>query len=102
MIGRLWRGWTAPENADAYVQHLTDTVLPGIHGVQGHRGAYLLRRDADDSVEFVTLTLWESLDAIREFAGDDVEAAVVPPRAQELLSDYDRRSTHYEIVVAPD
>jgi heme-degrading monooxygenase HmoA len=101
MIGRIWHGWTKPENADSYEQLLRAEVLPGIHRVEGYRGAYLLRRVAGDDVEFVTLTLFDSLDAVRAFAGEDYEAAVVPPPAQALLARYDPRSAHYDVVIHP-
>ncbi len=101
MIGRIWHGWTTPENADSYEQLLRAEVLPGIHRVEGYRGAYLLRRAAGDEVEFVTLTLFESLDAVRAFAGDDYEAAVVPPPARALLARFDERSAHYDVVIEP-
>jgi heme-degrading monooxygenase HmoA len=97
MIGRIWHGWASPDNADAYEQLLRGDVLPGINRIEGYRGATLLRREAGDEVEFVTLTLFDSLDAVRAFAGDDYERAVVPPEAQRLLAHYDERSAHYEI-----
>jgi heme-degrading monooxygenase HmoA len=97
VIGRLWHGWTAPENADAYEDLLRSEVLPGIDRVEGFRGAQLLRREAGDEVEFMTLTIFESLEAVREFAGEDYEVAVVPPEARRLLSRFDERSAHYEI-----
>jgi heme-degrading monooxygenase HmoA len=77
-------------------------VLPGIRRIEGHRGAYLLRRAVGEEVEFVTITLFESLDAVRAFAGNDVESAVVPPAARELLSHFDDRSVHYEIRIEPE
>ena len=94
MIGRLWHGWTRPENADAYESLLRGEVFPHIGGIAGSRGAYLLRDDGTDRVDFVTLTLWESLDAVRAFAGDDYEVAVVPPEAEALLAGFDERSVH--------
>jgi heme-degrading monooxygenase HmoA len=101
MIGRLWHGWATPENAKAYELLLRETVLPGIERIDGYRGAYLLRREAGEEVEFVTLTLWESWDALRAFAGKDHEAAVVPPAARALLSRFDERSAHFETLVEP-
>lgn len=102
MISRLWRGWTTFDNADAYEELLRTRILPGIHRVDGYKGAYLLRRDVEDSVEFATLTLWESMDAVRAFAGEDYEVAVVPPEARELLSKFDQTSKHYETIIEPD
>jgi heme-degrading monooxygenase HmoA len=102
MIGRLWHGWTRPENADAYERLLRSEVLPGIHRIRGHRGAYVLRREDDGRVAFVTLTLFDDLEAVRAFAGEDYEAAVVPPEARALLDEFDGRSVHYEIVIEPE
>jgi heme-degrading monooxygenase HmoA len=102
MIARLWHGWAKPENADGYEQLLRSEVLPGIHRIGGHRGAYLLRRERGGRVEFVTVTLFDDLDAVGAFAGDDYEAAVVPPAARALLDEFDERSEHYEVVLRPD
>jgi hypothetical protein len=98
MIARLWHGWTTRDNADAYQTLLRNKILPGIHRVSGHEGAQLLRRDAGNEVEFVTLTLFTNMDAVRAFAGEDYEVAVVPPEARKLLSRFDQRSVHYEAV----
>jgi heme-degrading monooxygenase HmoA len=98
MISRVWHGWTKRENADSYERMLRATILPGIHRVAGFRGADLLRRDAGDEVEFVTVTLFDSLDAVRAFAGPDYEKAVIHADARTLLTRYDERSTHYETV----
>jgi heme-degrading monooxygenase HmoA len=77
-------------------------ILPGIHRVAGYQGAYLLRRDVPEGVEFVTLTLFESLEAVRAFAGADLEVAVVPPDARALLSRFDERSVHFDVVMKPE
>lgn len=102
MIARVWHGWTAPENADAYETLLRGKVLPGIHRVDGYRGATLLRRDAGAEVEFVTVTYFASMEAVRAFAGDDPEAAVVPPEARALLARFDARSAHYAVLAGPE
>ena len=101
MISRLWHGWAKRENADAYEELLRSEVLPGIHRVKGFKGAHLLRRDIKDKdeVEFVTLTLFDSIEAVKEFAGEDYEVAVVPPEARRLLSRFDARSAHYQTVL---
>ncbi len=101
MIGRLWHGWTTVEKADAYEQLLRAEVLPGIHRVEGYRGAYLFRRALDDEVEFVTLTLFASMDAVRTFAGDEYAVAVVPLAARQLLSRFDETSIHYDMILTP-
>jgi antibiotic biosynthesis monooxygenase (ABM) superfamily enzyme len=101
MISRIWHGWTKPENADAYEALLRETIFPWIERVDGYRGAFLLRRDAGGEIEFVTITRFDSLDAVKAFAGEDYETAVVLPEADALLSRYDARSAHYETVVEP-
>jgi heme-degrading monooxygenase HmoA len=98
MISRLWHGWTTRANADAYEALLRSEVLPGIHRVKGFKGAHLLRRDGKDEVEFVTLTMFDSIEALKEFAGEDYEVAVVPPEARKLLARFDARSAHYRTV----
>jgi heme-degrading monooxygenase HmoA len=96
MIARTWHGYTTAQNADAYERLLKTTILPGIHRVAGYRGAYLLRRAVGSEVEFVTVTLWDSLDAVREFAGPDYEKAVILEEAHRLLARFDARSAHYD------
>ena len=102
MIARLWHGWTAPENADAYEEFLRTKMFPSIHRVPGYLGAELLRRQDGDEIAFVTITRFASLESVRAFAGEDYEAAVVEPEARRLLSRFDRRSEHYEIVIDRD
>jgi heme-degrading monooxygenase HmoA len=102
MIARMWHGWTKPENADAYENLLRNEMFPGMRRIQGFEGAYLLRRAAGEEVEFVTVTLFTSLDAVRRFAGDDYETAVLHPRAAGLLSRYDPKSVHYNIRNTPE
>jgi hypothetical protein len=103
MIARLWHGWTTCRNADAYENLLKSEVFPRIGRIPGSAGAYLLARtpQAGGEVEFVTMTLFDSMDAVRAFAGSEFERAVVPPEAQKLLSRFDPTSVHYEILAAP-
>jgi heme-degrading monooxygenase HmoA len=100
MISRIWHGWTTPENADAYEALLRREIFIGIHdrNIEGYRGIHLLRREAGADVEFITIMWFDSLDAVRVFAGEDYEAAVVPPKARRLLSRFDARSAHYEVI----
>lgn len=103
MISRVWHGWTARAHANAYEKFLHDEMLPSMHRVKGFKGATLLRRDADgagqgDEIEFVTITLFDSIEAVKEFAGENYEVAVVLPEARKLLTHFDARSTHYETV----
>ena len=99
MIGRIWHGWTAPENADAYDALLREEIFTGIQNrnIAGYRGINLFRRDQGSEVEFVTIMWFESLDDVRAFAGEDYETAVVPPKARALLAHFDARSQHYEV-----
>jgi len=102
MISRIWHGWTSHENADKYEKLLRADVLPGIHRIRGYNGAYLLRRDAaNNEVEFITITQFTDMNAVREFAGADYERAVIAPGASELLAHYDERSQHYETLLTP-
>jgi antibiotic biosynthesis monooxygenase (ABM) superfamily enzyme len=99
MISRIWHGWTTPGNADTYEALLEEEIFVGIQNrhIRGFRGIQLLRRQVGGEVEFVTIMSFDSLDAVREFAGEDYETAVVPEKARAVLSHFDRRSQHYEI-----
>jgi heme-degrading monooxygenase HmoA len=104
MISRVWHGWTTRENADAYQKLLRETVLPEIHRVRGFKGAQVLRRDVNNldessEVEFLVITQFDSIDAVKGFAGTDYEVAVIEPAARKLLSRFDARAAHYERVV---
>jgi antibiotic biosynthesis monooxygenase (ABM) superfamily enzyme len=99
MIFRIWHGWTTPENADVYEALLKEEIFVGIQdrNIPAFRGIQLLRREAGGEVEFVTIMRFDSLDAVREFAGEDYEGAVVPEKARAVLSRFDERSRHYEL-----
>lgn len=101
MISRIWHGWTTPNNADTYEALLKSEIFVGIQGRQipGYRGIQLFRRNVGDEVEFITVMWFDSIDAVRTFAGEDYEAAVVPPKARAVLSHFDERSQHYEVRV---
>jgi antibiotic biosynthesis monooxygenase (ABM) superfamily enzyme len=96
MITRLWRGWTARADADAYEQFLLTELFPSLRAISGFRGAEVLRRPDGGEVAFVTLTRFDSLDAIRAFAGADYEVPVLEPQALVLLSHYDERALHFD------
>ena len=98
MIARIWHGYTKPEHADAYESLLKPELLPGIGEVKGYNGSYLLRRTAGDEIEFVTIILWDSIDAIRAVAGPDYETAVIPEERRKYLAHFDLKSSHYEVV----
>jgi heme-degrading monooxygenase HmoA len=92
----MWRGWTRSDHADRYAQHYRSEVLATLRQVPGFRGARLLRRTLGEETEFVSLTLFDDLDAIRSFAGPDYETAVVAEEAREVLIRFDARVCHYE------
>ena len=99
MITRLWRGWTLPDNADAYEGFLTGELFPSMRSIPGFLDADVLRCPNGDEVEFVTLTRFESLEAIRAFAGKEYETPVLEPQALALLSRYEERAVHYSTTV---
>jgi antibiotic biosynthesis monooxygenase (ABM) superfamily enzyme len=101
MISRIWHGWTTPAKADAYEALLKSEIFLGIKNrqISGYRGIHLFRRNLGDEVEFITIMWFDSIEAVRAFAGEDYEVAVVPPKARELLSRFDARSQHYEVKV---
>jgi antibiotic biosynthesis monooxygenase (ABM) superfamily enzyme len=96
MITRVWRGWTARENADAYEQFLLSELFPTMRDIAGFRSADVLRREDGTEVAFVTLTRFDSLEAIRAFGGEDYETPVIEPAARARLSHHDEHAQHYE------
>lgn len=96
MITRMWRGWAPAHQADAYDQHYRNEVLETLQGVPGFIGARLLRRAVGDEVEFVSLTFFDDLEAVRAFAGPDYEMAVVAEPARKVLSHFDETVAHYD------
>lgn len=99
MISRVWHGCTTPANADAYETLLKNEIFTGIKNrqIKGYKGIHLLRRNLNKETEFITIMWFDSIEAVRAFAGEDYEAAVVPPKARALLSRFDARSQHYEV-----
>jgi hypothetical protein len=99
MVGRIWHGWTTPENADTYEGLLKEEIFPGIvaKGVEGLREIQLFRHPLGAEVEFVTIMWFDSWAAVREFAGEDYERAYVPQKARAVLARFDQRSQHYEL-----
>ena len=97
MIARVWHGWTAREDADAYVGYIGDTGLRESRALPGNLGAMILRRDDGERTEFKTVILWDDLDSIRAFAGDDLERAVFFPEDERFLVERDKHVVHYEV-----
>ena len=100
MIARIWYGWTTRENADQYEKLLREEVLLEIarRSIPGYKGAELFRREAGDEVEFITMLRFETLNAVKVFAGKQYEQPVIPPEAKRLLKRYSERSLHYSVV----
>jgi heme-degrading monooxygenase HmoA len=104
VIIRIWHGWTTPENAEEYerlvVEENYDTIAEETG--EGYRGFEMARREHDDEVEYVTITRFDSWEAVESFAGEDSEEAYVPPAARELLTRYDERVDHYEVTAGEE
>jgi uncharacterized protein len=98
MILRMWKARATPEKSRNYIEHATKKVFPALGAIEGHNGAYLLRRVVGGAVEFVVLTLWESMEAVCRFAGANSEKAVVEPEARAALTAFDDSVTHFEVV----
>lgn len=99
MIARIWHGWTTLENADVYENLLKTEIFPGIaaKNVAGYRGIQLLRRQLRNEVEFITIMQFDSLDAVKQFVGEDYEKSYVPDKAKAVLLRHDEKSQHYAI-----
>ena len=99
MIFRIWHGWTTQTNANIYENLLKEEISPGIAAkkVSGYRGIQLLRRELDNEVEFITIMQFDSLEAVKQFAGEDYEKSYVPDKARNVLSRHDDKSQHYEM-----
>ena len=101
MISRIWHGYTTNENADAYQKLLESEIFIGIknRNIQGYKGIQLLRREMESETEFITVMWFDSIDAVKKFAGEEFEKAVVPDKAQKVLSHFDKTSQHYNVLV---
>jgi heme-degrading monooxygenase HmoA len=97
VIARIWKGAVRKEDGDAYASYMQETGVSGYAAVAGNRGVWMLRRDVGDRTEFVMFTLWDSLDAVKAFAGEDYETAVFYPEDERFLVERDLTTTHYEV-----
>jgi heme-degrading monooxygenase HmoA len=97
VIARCWSAKATLEQAPTYVHHFKSAVVEELERIQGYQGGYLLQRETPNGVEIVVITLWDSLDSIRSFAGHDIDHAVVAEEAALLLSEFDRRVKQYEV-----
>ena len=99
MIARMWRGWVRTADRAAYVDYIESTGMAEYRATPGNQGAWMLARDLDDGrTEIVTLSFWASRDAIRGFAGDDIEQAVFYPEDERFLIDRETTVTHFDVV----
>ncbi|PYL62663.1 MAG: antibiotic biosynthesis monooxygenase [Verrucomicrobia bacterium] len=100
MIARIWRGWTKRADAETYEEMLRNEIFPGIAArkIAGYRGAELFVREDGDEVEFVTLLRFDSMDAVKEFAGADAGKPVIYPNAESLIARTER-ARHYRIAI---
>jgi heme-degrading monooxygenase HmoA len=99
MIARYWRGWTKPQDVEDYETILKEKVLPGLKTIEGYQGGYVLRSENGAEVEFVVVNFFDSLDAVRRFAGEDYCSPVFEPEVRRLLSRIEPQATHYEVRV---
>lgn len=101
MIARHWRGWTKSSDADVYEALLKSKVLPQLREIAGYRGGYILRSDGAEESEFVVINLFDSLAAVRKFAGPNYAVPVFEPEAKALLLKFEPIANHYEVREAP-
>jgi heme-degrading monooxygenase HmoA len=97
MIVRIWRGWTRPEDADDYASYIRETGLAAYAATPGNQGARIATRQDGDRTEFLTISFWESFEAIRGFAGDDIDEAVFYPEDDRFLVDRETMVRHYVV-----
>ena len=98
MIARIWRGWTSRDDAEAYVRYMEHVAAPDSLGTPGNRGFSVLHRPDGDREEFLTVSLWDSLESIRAFAGDEIEKAVFYPEDDRYLADRELTTSHFHFV----
>ncbi|MFX1354096.1 MAG: antibiotic biosynthesis monooxygenase [Promethearchaeota archaeon] len=100
MIARIWHGWTSFKNANTYEDLLKNEIFPSIENknIKGYRRISLLRRSLENEVEFITIMVFDNLNAVKEFAGEEYEKSFVPQKAQTILLRHDKFSQHYEIL----
>src|SRR5262245_8390357 len=97
MIARIWRGHSVTDNAETYRRHVTEHVFPALARIAGHVGAYVLERPVSGNIEFLVVTLWDSIETVKQFAGSNPDVAVIEPEARAVLAGYDEFVRHYEI-----
>jgi heme-degrading monooxygenase HmoA len=101
MIARIWHGVTPAAKSDEYLGYLKETGVPDYRATEGNRGVYVLRRIEGERAHFLTLSFWESIEAIKGFAGSDPERARYYPEDAEFLLDFEPTVSHYEVLTGP-
>lgn len=101
MIARTWRGCTRAEDATKYHEYLMETGVSAYRSTPGNRGVYVLRRSVEAGVEFLLVSLWDSLEAVQQFAGSDSEQGVFYPEDEAYLTEYDRHVKHFDVLEGP-
>ena len=99
MIERHWKGIAKPQSADAYIKHLLEDTFPKLKTIQGFVNARILKRAVDTGMEFLIVTAWESYESIKQFAGSQVDVAVIPALVQEMMTEFDRHVSHYDVLI---
>ncbi len=100
MIARHWKGVAHKEKATSYLKHLEEDTFSVLKGVEGFIDVHVLKREVDSGIEFIVISTWQSMDVIEGFAGDDIDKAVVPDVAKDMLLSYDKHVNHYEIALS--
>jgi heme-degrading monooxygenase HmoA len=98
MISRHWTGIARTDRANDYIKHLEEATFPSLKKINGFKDAHYLTRAVKNGVEFLVITEWESIDAVKEFAGEDCEKAVVPAEVQDMMVTFDKEVRHYTVV----
>lgn len=102
MIARVWHGGTPAVKADAYYRYLEESGVKEYRKTKGNRGVFVLRRVAGDRADFLQVSLWDSYDSIRAFAGDDLEKARYFAKDREFLLEFEPNVAHYDVLAAPE
>jgi heme-degrading monooxygenase HmoA len=97
MVSRHWTGLAKSERANEYIAHLQNDTFKEIENIDGFISAHILKREVEEGVEFLIITEWRTLDAIRQFAGTSIDTAVVPKLVQDIMLKYDNKVRHYEV-----
>ncbi len=101
MIARIWKGRTLASQSDRYLDYMLTTGVQDLRATEGNQGVYVLRRIEDGQAEFTFVSLWDSLEAVQRFAGEEIDRAVYYPEDQDYLLALDPKVVHYEVLVAP-